>query len=206
MNNISKEEIKEGLRVLANNKPAGLDFIPVELLKWGGDAIMDELTKIANLIWHTAKVPEEWKCGAIVKLPRKGNLCDCYHWRGITHLIIARKMLCRVLLKLLQKNIDAKLREKQAGFRHGRSCNEHIFPLRNIIEQSLEYCKPLIINYVDFKKAFDSIYRPTLWKILKIYGIPPRYIDSIYCPILCKILKIYGIPQKYSNSIYRPTL
>ena len=66
MNDISKEEIKEGLRVLANNKAAGLDFIPVELLKWGGD----ELTKIANVIWHTAKVPEEWKCGAIVKLPK----------------------------------------------------------------------------------------------------------------------------------------
>ena len=206
MNDISKEEIKEGLRVLANNKAAGLDFIPVELLKWGGDAMVDELTKIANVIWHTAKVPEEWKCGAIVKLPKKGNMCDCYHWRGITHLIIARKMLCRVLLKLLQKNIDAKLREKQAGFRHGRSSNEHIFPLRNTIEQSLEYCKPLIINYVDFKKALDSIYRPTLWKILKIYGIPQKYIDSIYCPILCKILKIYGIPQKYIDSIYRPTL
>ena len=33
MNDISKEEIVEGLRALANNKAAGSDFIPSELLK-----------------------------------------------------------------------------------------------------------------------------------------------------------------------------
>ena len=54
--------------------------------------------------------------------------------------------------KRLQKNIDAKLREEQAGFRHGLSCNEQIFTLHNIIEQSLENRKLLIINCVDFKK------------------------------------------------------
>ena len=97
-------------------------------------------------------------------------------------------MLCRVLLKQLQKNIDAKLREEQAGFRHSQSCNEQIFTLRNIIEQSLEYCKPLIINYVDFKKAFDSSYCPTLRKISKINGIPQKYIDifqELYTNSLC---------------------
>ena len=79
MNDISKEEIEKGLRVLAKNKPASLEFIPAELLKWGGDAMVDERTKIANLVWHNIKVPEEWKCKAIVKLPKKGNLCDCDH-------------------------------------------------------------------------------------------------------------------------------
>ena len=168
MNDISKEDIEEGLRALTNNKAACLDFIPAQLLKWGGDAIVDELTKITNIVWHTVKVSDECKCGATVKLPNKRDLCDCDHWRGIILLMIARKMLCQVLLKRLQKNIDAKLREEQAGFRHGRSCNDK--------KHTLEYSKPLIINYVDFKKAFDSIYRPTLWKILKVCGIPKRYI------------------------------
>ena len=84
MNNISKEEIKEGLRALGNNKAAGLDFIPAELLKWGGHAMVNELTKISSIVWHTVKIPEEWKCGVIVELPKKGNLSDCDQWRGIT--------------------------------------------------------------------------------------------------------------------------
>ena len=91
MNNISKEEIQEGLRALGNNKVACLDFIPAELLKWGGDAMVDKLTKISNIVWHTVKIPEEWKYGAIVELPKKGSLSDCDHWRGITLFIMLEK-------------------------------------------------------------------------------------------------------------------
>ena len=50
MNDISKEKIEGGLRAIANNKAAALEFIRAELLKLGGDAIVDELTKIANIV------------------------------------------------------------------------------------------------------------------------------------------------------------
>ena len=50
MNYISKEKIEGGLRAIANNKAAALEFIRAELLKLGGDAIVDELTKIANIV------------------------------------------------------------------------------------------------------------------------------------------------------------
>ena len=50
MNDFPKEEIEQELRALANNRAAGLDFILAELLKWGGVAMVDELTKIANIV------------------------------------------------------------------------------------------------------------------------------------------------------------
>ena len=81
------------------------------------------------------------------------------------------------MLKRLQSDVDEKLQEEQAGFRHHSSCNEQIFTLRNIIEQSLEYKSLLIVHYVDFQKAFDYIHRLTLWKIIRTYGIPQKYID-----------------------------
>ena len=33
------------------------------------------------------------------------------------------------------------------------------------------------MNFVDFKKAFDSVHRETLWKIAVHYGIPKKIID-----------------------------
>ena len=33
------------------------------------------------------------------------------------------------------------------------------------------------INFIDYKKAFDSVHRPSLWKILTYYGIPDRFIN-----------------------------
>ena len=38
---------------------------------------------------------------------------------------------------------------------------------------------PLHINFIDFKKAFDSVHRESLWRILRHYGIPPKIISLI---------------------------
>src|SRR6218665_2356138 len=37
----------------------------------------------------------------------------------------------------------------------------------------------MLINFVNFKKAFDSVHRESLWKIMKSYGIPQRIMDII---------------------------
>jgi len=36
---------------------------------------------------------------------------------------------------------------------------------------------PILINFVDFRKAFDSVHRGSLWKIMKKYGIPTKIIE-----------------------------
>ena len=51
--------------------------------------------------------------------------------------------------------------------------------LRNIIEQCIEFQQPILLNFADFKKAFDSIHRESQWKIAALYGIPQKYIKII---------------------------
>ena len=94
----------------------------------------------------------------IVKLPKKGDLSNCNSWREITLLSVPGTVLCAILLNRLKDDIDERLREEQAGFRSGRSCSEQILTLRNIIEQSCEFNQRVFINFVDFKKAFDSMH------------------------------------------------
>ena len=48
-----------------------------------------------------------------------------------------------------------------------------------------------MINFIDFEKAFDSIDRDTLWKLLRHYGIPPKIvtlIQKMYDGTSCKVL------------------
>ena len=78
----------------------------------------------------------------------------------------------RVLLNRLQDALYQTLRDDQAGFRKGRWYTEQIFALRNIVQHSLKQQKNLNINFIDFRKAFDS--RPSLCKILEHYGIRER--------------------------------
>ena len=136
-------------------------------------------TKLFNDIWNNNTIPEDWCKGLIVKLPKKGDLLNCDNWRGITLLSIPGKIFCRVLLNRIDVAIDKKLRQEQAGFRKGKGCIDQIFALRNIIEQCLEWNAPLHIVFIDFKKAFDSIHRNSLWKILLSYGLPNKVISLI---------------------------
>ncbi|KAK1791378.1 hypothetical protein P4O66_013384 [Electrophorus voltai] len=174
---ITIEETKVAIRTLKANKAPGLDEIATEMLKHGGDAIANTLTVLFNKCWQDQSVPSDWRKGVIVKLPKKGNNADCNNWRGITLLLVPGKVFCSVLLWRLQHAVDKILREEQAGFRVGRSCSEQIYMLRNIIEQCIEFQRLLLINFIDFKKAFDSVHRGSLWKILRAYGIPQWFVN-----------------------------
>ena len=50
-----------------------------------------------------------------------------------------------------------------------------IFGIRQIIEQSKEFNKSTYIAFIDFKAAFDSVSRDSLWNILQICGVPQEF-------------------------------
>ena len=185
MTDITAEAVTRAINSLTNNKAPGIDEVSAEMLKFGTDSIIRQLVGLFNSIWREHEVLDDWKKGIIVKLHKKGNLSDCNNWREITLLSTPGKVFTTVLLNRLQNAVDQTLREEQAGFRKGRSCAEQIFALQNIIEQSLEHQKDLVINFFDFKKAFDSVHRPSLWNILKYYGNPARTSASLkHCTII----------------------
>ena len=114
----------------------------------------------------------------LVTIPKKGNLSECKNWRGIMLLSVPSKILCRIILDRIQETVD-KLRKEQAGFRKDKSCTDHIATLRIIVEQCTEWQNSLYINFVDFEKAFDSIDRTVLWKLLRHYGLPTKFVTLI---------------------------
>ena len=154
---ITKQEIKEALKKLKNGKAAGEDNLPGELLKSDINQTTKVLHTLLNKIWESQTVPQEWKQGVLIKLPKKGDLSDCNNWRGITLLSVTSKILTRILLERLKTALDKTLRENQAGFRAKRSCSDHIVTLRIIIEQSLEFNNCLQLAFIDYEKAFDSV-------------------------------------------------
>ena len=106
---------------------------------------------------------------------------NCDNWRGITLLSVSSNVFCKVLLNRIDEELDNILRQEQTGFRKEKDCVDQIFTLRNIIEQSIEWKTPLYINFIDFKNAFDSIHRDTLWKKVKAYRIPDKIVTLMKC-------------------------
>ena len=122
---------------------------------------------------------------------KKGDLGLCSNYRGITLLSVPGKVLNRIILERLKGPVDRTLRDQQAGFRPGRSCTDQITTLRIIVEQSIEWNSPLYVNFVDYEKAFDSLDRETLWKLLRHYGVPVKFVNLIrnsYEGLSCRVV------------------
>jgi hypothetical protein len=153
---------------LKTAKASGPDNIPPDALKANPDLTANILHKICSDIWKNEVMPQDWNIGHLIKLPKKGNLKECKHYRGIALLSVVVKVLNRILLTRLLKAVDEKLREQQAGFRKDRSCTDQIAALRIIIEQSLDWNTSLFLNFVDFE-TFDSLDIVVLWNLMAHY-------------------------------------
>ena len=175
----SLEEVTAAIKAMKKGKAPGADGVTAEMLKADVNVTAPILTEIFKQIWEEDQIPEAWKTGLIFKLPKKGDLGDCNNWRGITLLSLTSKIFSRIVLSRLTSALEKDLRPQQAGFRPGRSCSDHIFTLRQILEQSKEWNTPLYINFIDLEKAFDSIHRESLWKILRHYGVPAKLVQVI---------------------------
>ena len=84
-----------------------------------------------------------------------------------------------MLLNRIQPLIDPILSWTQAGFRKSRSTLSNILALRRIIEGLKDKNLPLAIIFIDFSKAFESIHRERMFKILEAYGIPSSIVNAI---------------------------
>jgi len=64
------------------------------------------------------------------------------------------------------------------AFEVNRSTIDHIFCIRQILEKKWKYNEE-VHQLIDFKKAYDSVRREVLYKILNEFGIPRKLVRLI---------------------------
>ena len=115
----------------------------------------------------------------IIPVPKSGDLSKTDNYRGISLICIIAKMYNRLILNRIRSVIDIRLRVNQNGFRPKRSTVAQKLTLRRIIEGVKANNIEAVMTFIDFKKAFDSIHRGKMMRILKAYGIPPNLLQAI---------------------------
>ena len=127
------------------------------------------MTVLFHIMWRKEAIPQEFKDASIIHLfKRKGNPLLCDNRRGISLLLIAGKVLARVLLNRLNEQFEQSglLPESQCGFRKDRGTVDMIFTARQLQEKCQEQNITLYMTFVDLTKAFDTVSREDLWKIM----------------------------------------
>ena len=173
---------RKAIQHLSSGKAPGTDAIPAEVYKAGGVPMAEKLTELFQCIWRKEAIPQDFKDASIIHLyKRKGNPQVCDNHRGISHLSIAGKILAKILLNRLNAHLDQAglIPESQCGFRKDRGTIDMIFKARQLQEKYQEQNVDLYMTFVDLTKAFDTVSRDGLWKIMAKFGCPPRYIAMV---------------------------
>ena len=171
------EELKSARKKIVEGKACGPDGVTPEVMKRCD--LDDIILKFYNGALESGEIPDQWRLINLVPVPKKGDLTCTDSYRGIGLASLVSKTLNRMILHRIQHVIDPLLRNNQNGFRNGRSTTSHILTLRRVLEGARMKNLPAAMLFIDFKKAFDSIHRGTLMKILLAYGIPKKIVDLI---------------------------
>ena len=89
---IGRAEVKGRVDKLNNGKAAGKDETTGEMIKGGGDRVLDCIWRLCNIAFESGVVPEDWRYAVIVPLHKgKGERTECKNYRGISLLSVVDK-------------------------------------------------------------------------------------------------------------------
>ena len=87
-----------------NGKLPGMDAIPAEVLKYGGERLTKLVFEVISHVWDSS-APQDWTDVILESSFKKDERSDCGNFRSISLLSIVGKVFARVLLDRLISSI-----------------------------------------------------------------------------------------------------
>jgi hypothetical protein len=168
-------EVCKCIKALRNAATPGEDGIDAVLLK-ANPVMVSWLHRVVTVVWRSGHAPVAWKRALVIPLHKKGEHCVPGNYRGISLLSIPGKVYATILLHRVSATVEPQLHEAQCGFRPGRGTVDAMFVLRTVAAKCGEFQCCLAQAFIDLAKAYDTINRWALWKVLALYGVHPKLI------------------------------
>ena len=179
----SSEVIKAALK-LKKGKAPGVDGIRNEMLKEGISVLAPSLAALFNVILKQGNFPSAWRLSTLTVLHKKGDKSLPTNYRGIAVSSNLSKLFCLVLFNRLDSftNENAIIPPNQIGFKKGARTSDHILVLKTLIDKYINRARKsnLYICFIDFSKAFDTVWRNALLYKLAQIGIGGQFLNIIH--------------------------
>ena len=172
----SKDEIRKAISLLKSNKAPGSDLITTEVLKTGGEPIINML----HLIFLKAVNTEN---------------TSLYFSKMLVNLMFLRsipgKVFNMILVNKIREKTEVYTSERQYGFRPNRGTVDAIFIVRQLMKKPKEKGINCHYHFVAFRSTFDTTWREALWKMMRSIGINTkivRIVEKMYDKTICAVV------------------
>ena len=186
-NDINKPFTKKEFEIVIKNlkcvKAEGMDSISNEMIKNSPKEILVLLHTFLNLCLDKSLIPKSWCKDIISPIHKDGDKNDPNKYRGICISSVLLKILCTLLNNRIQEHClqFSVINKNQIGFRKNHRTVDHLLTLRAVVKKYVTIGKKkLFACFVDFKKAFDSVWHDGLFYKIKKTGIGGNILELIF--------------------------
>ena len=163
----TKAEIKQAIQN-KKNKKATSDW-KNEVIKKGGDPMVDLIYPVIRAFWNEEKAPEQWNEGVITNVWKgKGDREKMENQRGITVSSSIGTTVEEIMTNRLMQTVQ--FTQAQAGGRKGGSTTDQVFILKVMITVALKNGWELVVTFFDIKKAYDRANMDDMLHVIHEHG------------------------------------
>ena len=162
----------------------------------------DLIITLYNNIINTGQYPKSWCEGYITPIFKSGDPLDPSNYRGITVSSCLGKLFTKIInTRLLQHLVDERIISNcQIGFIPGNRTADHILILKTLIDSYKKTKKRLFLCFVDFQKAFDTVFRAGLIYKLIDLNLSTKFIHIVkgmYNYVSASVRTEHGLTTKF---------
>ena len=180
---MSLEEIERYVKKLKNGKAAGMDGIPNEFYKEGGQSMIEGMHELFKCIWREEEVPRSWNDSRVTLIHKGGNKSkkEIKNYRPIAVCDTMCKIFCGILNERLSEIVERNkvMGEEQNGFRKDRRGEDSMFVVNEVIERARKDGRKKYLAFLDIEKAYDRVDRKMLCEVLKKIGMSGKIVNII---------------------------
>lgn len=197
-------DVNEGLKKMANGKAPDTLHFNTEMLKWTKEYTRGCLVRLLNNAIENG-FPLEWQDNWLKPIYKGGDRNQLTNYRTIMVGSTMAKLFSTIIENKLSlwAEFNKKRAVGQAGFRKNHNTADHLTTLRVLMEESRLRGQPLFCCFIDFKKAFDTVPRNSLWERLVHLEVPLHLrmaIFRMYEKVACQLKGNNGLSDIfYSN-------
>ncbi len=198
----SRKEFESVLKKLKNEKAEGSDSISNEMIKNSPKIIIDVIFKFVNLCLNKSLIPKSWCLDLINPIHKEGSKDDPNNYRGICISSVLLKIICSLLSNRIKLQCQRRkiIDKNQTGFKENHRTSDNLLVLKNVVKKYVTIGKKKIYScFVDFQKAYDSVWHKGLFYKLKENNFSGKLLDlimDIYKKTKCAV-KINGSITEY---------
>jgi len=136
---------------------------------------------VINHMYDQSDIPGDWCKGIVVLLHKKLDKTKLTNFRPITLLPTLEKIMMGLIKTRMTRYLENQhiIHPSQHGFRAKHECLQQILTLQELCQRRKWLKKQTWLLFIDFEKAYDSIWYDGLWYKLARCGVGGKMLKFI---------------------------